>query len=434
MGKLAIHGGPKIRNTKFSAYNSIGEEEQNAVKRVLESGVLSRFLGDWHEDFYGGEEVQALEKEWAEKFKVKHAIAVNSATSALYCAVGACGVGPGDEVIVSPYTMSASAASALIYNAVPVFADIEEEYYCLDADSVLERITERTKAIVVVDILGLPYDADKINKIAKDHNLMVIEDAAQAPGALYKNRFAGTLGDIGVYSLNYHKHIHCGEGGIVVTDRDDLAEKIRLIRNHAEAVVEKKGYSTLVNMVGFNYRMTEIEAAIAREQLKKLDGLLEDRLKKVDYLNERLSQIPCLRIPKVREGCKHAFYLHSMEFLKEVAGISREKFVNAVKAELMPFELRETEGVKLGYGYVKPLYLQPMYQELIAFGDKGCPFKCPMYKGKLNYGKGICPTCESMHYEKLMTDEFMLPSMSLKDIDDVAAAFLKVWVNREEIE
>jgi len=149
---------------------------------------------------------------------VKHAVSVNSATSGLYCAVGAVGVGPGDEVIVSPYTMAASATAALVYNAVPVFADIEPDCFCLSAESVAQKITERTKAILVVDIFGQPYDVDGINALAKKHGLIVIEDAAQAPGATFRGRFAGTLGDIGVYSLNYHKHIHSGEGGVVVTD------------------------------------------------------------------------------------------------------------------------------------------------------------------------------------------------------------------------
>lgn len=340
MSKLALYGGEKVRKRLFPSYRTIGIEEKQAVEKVLDEGILSRFLACWHEEFYGGEQVQLLEKEWAKKFRVKHAIAVNSATSALQCAVGAAGVGPGDEVIVSPYTMTASAAAILVFNAVPVFADIEEEYFCLDPASVESRITERTKAIVVVDILGQPYDAERINAIAKKHNLMVIEDASQAPTALYKDKFAGTLGDIGVFSLNYHKHIHSGEGGIVVTNDDELADRIRLLRNHAEAVIEDMGKTNLINMLGFNFRMTEIEAAIARVQLNKLDDLIEKRLKNVEYIAAELAKIPCIQPAKVRENCKHAFYKHALLFDKEIAGVSRNVFIDAVKAELMPNEMR----------------------------------------------------------------------------------------------
>lgn len=433
MSVLAINGGEKARKKLFPAHNPIGEEEKIAVEKVLDKGKLSRFLGCWHEDFYGGDEVRTLEKEWAEKFGVKYAVSVNSATSALYCAVGAAGIGPGDEVIVSPYTMTASASAALVYNAIPVFADIEEDYYCLDPNSVEERITERTKAIVVVDIMGQPYDADRINAIAKKHNLIVIEDAAQAPGAMYKCKYAGTLGDMGIYSLNYHKHIHSGEGGIIATDDDELANRLRLIRNHAEAVVEDMEYANLINMIGFNYRMTEIEAAIAREQLKKLDGLLEARLKNVEYLSKRLEEIPCLEAPKVREHSKNAFYVHALKYNKEIAGVSREKFIEAVRAELPCFEMRETEGPKVGCGYVKPLYLQALYQKLVGFGDKGCPFKCSMYEGTLNYSKGICPVCEDMYFEKVITNEFIVPSMKIEDMNDVVEAFKKVWENRGDL-
>ena len=431
--KLAIHGGAKVRTKPFPSYNVIGREEKEAANKVLDSGVLSRFLGCWHEDFYGGPEVKALEKEWAEYFGIKHAIAVNSGTSGLYCAVGATGVEPGEEIIVSPYTMTASATAALIFNAVPVFSDIEKDYFCLDPQSVEKRITSRTRAIIVVDIFGLPYDSDAINKIAKKHGLMVIEDAAQAPGALYKNKFAGTLADIGVYSLNYHKHIHCGEGGIVVTDHKKLAERVRLIRNHAEAVVEDKGVTDLVNMIGFNFRMTEIGAAIARCQLRKLEGLLKARQKICAYLSAQLSGIPAIIPPKIRKGSTHAYYVHPFKFKEDIAGISRNRFIKAVQAELPLTERRENEGVLINCGYVKPLYFQPIFQKKVAYGSRGCPFKAPWYEGEVDYSKGLCPVAENMYEKELFVHEMMHPFMTKEDLDDVINSFRKVWENINEL-
>lgn len=433
MNKLAINGGPKVREHKFPAHRTIGHEEQEAVERVLKSGCLSRFLGCWHEDFLGGPEVRAFETEWAAFFEVKHAIAVNSATSGLYCAAGAAGIGPGDEVIVSPYTMSASAVAPLVYNAIPVFADIERDYFCLDPDSVEACITDRTKAIIVVDIFGMPYDVDRINAIARKHNLLVIEDCAQAPGASYRGKPAGTLADIGVFSLNYHKHIHTGEGGVVVTDNDELADKIRLIRNHAESVVEGMGVSSLVNMLGFNYRMTEVEAAIGREQLKKLSGLLAKRRRNVEYISDRLKNIPCLEPAKVRPGCEHSYYMHAVTFDAHIAGMHRNKFVDAVRAELAPMELRETEGVKVSGGYVKPIYLQPMFQNRIAYDALGCPWSCERYTGSVSYDKGICPVTEDLYENTLITHELMRPQMKENDLEDAVAAFAKVWENKEEL-
>jgi len=431
MSKLALLGGEKIRKTKFPPYNPLGTEELKAVEEVFKDRIFSRFLGCWHEDFFGGPQIQALEKEWAEFFNVKHAIAVNSATSALYCAVGAIGTEPFNEIIVSPYTMSASAIAPLIYSAIPVFADVEPDYFCLDVNSIEEKITDRTRAIIVVDIFGQSYDAERINALAKKHNLKIIEDCAQSPYAKLNGKFAGTLGDIGIYSLNYHKHIHSGEGGILVTDDDDLANKLRLIRNHAEAVVEAKGETDLVNMVGFNYRMTEIEAAISRQQLKKLPSLVEERIENVRYLEKALSQIPCLEMPKIRAGADHVYYAHSIKYNEQIAGIHRDKFVEAIKAELMPIELRETEGVKIGSGYAKPLYLQPMYQKQIAYGSSGFPWSAS--GRKYDYSKGICPVTENLHFNSLITHEYMRPGMTKEDLDDIVNVFYKVWENIGEI-
>jgi len=432
MNQLAINGGQKLRTQPFPAYNTIGKEEEEATLRVLRSGKLSTYLGTWHDDFYGGTEVQALERAWEKFFNVKHAISVNSATSGLYAAVGAAGIGPGDEVIVSAYTMSASATAALVYGAIPVFADIEEEYYCLDVTSIEAKITPKTKAIIVVDIFGQVYDVDAVNALAKKHNLIVIEDAAQAPGAMYQEKFAGTLGDMGVFSLNYHKHIHSGEGGIIVTDDDRLADRLRLIRNHAEAVLAARGIKNreeLVNMVGFNYRMTEIEAAIAHQQLKKLPSLLSERIENTNYLNNRLSTIPCLRPTKIRQESKHVFYVHALQFDEDCAGMHRNRFIDAVKAELPKTLLRDESNVLLSYGYVKPLYLQPLYQERIGFGKEGFPFN----QSDVTYPEGLCPVTEMMHNDLLVTHEFMRPGMSRNDMDDVIAAFEKVWKYKDEL-
>jgi len=427
--KLAIHGGSPIRKKPFPAYITIGKEEKKAVCDVMDTGVLSKYLGAWHPQFNGGDQVNLFEREWAEFLNVKHAIVVNSNTSGLYCAVGASGVEPGEEIIVSPYSMCASATAPLIYNAIPVFADIEPDFYCLDPKDVEKKITKKTRAIIVVDIFGQPYDADVINAIALKHNLLVIEDCAQAPGGMLNGKPAGTLGDIGIFSLNYHKHIHTGEGGVIVTNDDDLAQKCRLIRNHAEAVVEGMKYTDLTNMIGFNYRMTEIEAAIGRVQLKKLKKLNESRLKNVEYFEERISNISAISMPKVRPFAKHSYYIHACRFDSKLAGIQRDVFINAVRAELPFNELREKEGVKLGNGYVRPLYLQPIFQKKIAYGSKGYPFS----ESNVNYYKGMCPVTEKMHFSELFTHEFILPSMKAKDIDDVVSAFEKVWCYRDSL-
>lgn len=424
MSELALLGGTKVRKAPFPSYVTIGEEEKRAVQEVLDSAVLSQFLGTWSPDFYGGPKVQQLEKNWREYFRVKNAVSVNSATSGLYAAVGAAGVGPGDEVIVSPYTMTASATAALVYGAIPVFADLDPEIFCLSPESIRERITPRTKAIIVVDLFGHPADMDEIMEIAGEHDLVVIEDAAQAPGATYKGKNAGTLADIGVFSLNYHKTIHCGEGGIVVTDDDEIADRVSLIRNHAEVVVKDKGTRNLVNMIGFNYRMTEIEAAIANEQLKKLETLLLPRIKAADYLTKRLKDLPGIDPPLVRPGVRHGYYMYTIRYHADQLGVPRDRFVEALNAEGIPMES----------GYVEPIYLEPCYQQQIGFGSDGFPFTYPGYKGKVNYQKGICPVTEMMHYEQVMTTNICHANCTRSDLDEFLSAFEKVYHHISELQ
>lgn len=423
MAKLAINGGSPVRSAPFPLYVTIGEEEKRAVMEVLDSTVLSKFLGTWSPDFFGGPRVQKLEREWADYFGIRHAVSVNSATSGLYAAVGAAGVGPGDEVIVSPYTMTASATAALVYGGIPVFADIDPDTFCLSPASIRERITPRTRAIIVVDLFGHPAEMDEIMRIARQHGLVVIEDAAQAPGARYHGRNAGTLADMGVFSLNYHKTIHCGEGGVVVTNSDEYAGRLQLIRNHGEVVVQKKGVTDLVNMVGFNYRMTEIEAAIASEQLKKLESLVAPRIAAAEFLTGELAGLPGLTPPAVRPDVRHGYYIYVLKYDASVTGVPRAKFAAALRAE----------GVPVAEGYVEPIYLQPMYQQRIAFGKDGFPFTYPGYQGELNYAKGICPVTEHMHFEALLYGDYCHAAMTRQDLTDIANAFRKVAENLAEL-
>jgi dTDP-4-amino-4,6-dideoxygalactose transaminase len=423
MSKLALLGGTPVRKHPFPDYVTIGVEEKRAVMEVLDSTVLSRFLGTWSPDFYGGPRVQALERAWEAYFGVKHAVSVNSATSGLYAAVGAAGVGPGDEVIVSPYTMTASAAAAVVYGSIPVFADIDPETFCITPETIRRCITPRTKAIIVVDIFGHPADMDGIMALAAEYGLTVIEDAAQAPGATLHGRPAGTLGHMGVFSLNYHKTIHCGEGGVVVTDNPHLAERLQLIRNHGEVVVKAKGVEDIVNLVGFNYRMTEIEAAIAAEQLNKLRGLVARRRKVAAMLMERLTGLPGITLPVVKPGVEHGWYLFTMRFDAVRAGVSRARFVEAIRAE----------GVPLAAGYVEPIYLEPMYQKRIAFGRDGFPFTYPGYTGKVSYQQGICPVVERMHFEEVIFTNACHAGIGEEEVDDLAVAFRKVQEHAAEL-
>ena len=183
MKQLAINGGPKVRTELFPSQNTFDNYELIAAMKTINTGRLSNYRANWTEDFYGGPRIKELEKNWSNKFGSKYSIAVNSATSGLIAACGAIGLQPGDEVIVTPWSMTCSATAPMIFGALPVFADIEEDYFCLDPEDVKRKITKKTKAIIIVSLFGQPYN-QKINDIAKEHDLYVIEDAAQAPGAL----------------------------------------------------------------------------------------------------------------------------------------------------------------------------------------------------------------------------------------------------------
>ena len=416
-GKLALFGGDPIINKSFKQYNPIGKEEMVSVQKVMESGVLSKYLGCWHEDFYGGPKVQEFERMCENYFNVKHAITVNSWSSGLTAAIGALGIEPGDEVITTPWTMTATAAAILHWNAIPVFADIDPKTFCLDPKSVEKNISPQTKAILSVDIFGLSADVDALNKIAKRYGLKVISDTAQAPGALFKKEYAGTLTDIGGFSLNYHKHIHTGEGGILVTNNDNYAERMRLIRNHAEAVVEDMGRTDLNNMVGHNYRLGEIECAIGIEQLKKLKFLTSRRQEIAKRITDGLKNLSNLTAPFVPEDQTHVYYGYPLIYDVKKGNVKRDILFRALVAEGVP-------GLAQNY---QNIHLFPLYQQKIAYGTKGFPWT--IAKRDISYAKGICPVAEDLNDFSYLGLGMCMNDFEDEDADLIINAFHKVWDN-----
>lgn len=407
---LAINGGEPVRKKPWKDNFTTGLREQLAATRAIRSGYLSLFEGSHTPDapfsFSGGPEVQHLEKEWGDFYLVEHSIAMNSATSGLFAAIGALEIGYGDEVIVSPFTMSACALAPLIYGAIPVFADVLIQTGCLDPASVRAKISTKTKAILVVHQFGFPAPMTEIMAIAKEFGLKVIEDCAQAHNLTIDGRFGGTIGDIGVFSLNVNKTIQAGEGGVCVTNDPELAYRLKLIRNHGEAVVGPAGYENIVNIAGFNYRMTEITAAVSREQLKRLPKLTRHRLNMVEGFLSVLEGFDFLKplgehpSGRSERGLHHgAYYVFPMRFDKGAAGISRQEFGGAFYQE----------GIPLGLGYVKPLYLQPLYQRRSLFKN-GYPFDAPVNNGtRQEFDRGTCPSAEELHFESLVTSEHVRP-------------------------
>ena len=418
--KLALFGGEKVRKKPFVSQAMIGDEERQRVAEVLDSGMLSGFIANASDAFYGGKQVTEFEASIKKHFNVTHAVTCNSATAGLHMALVACGVGPGDEVIVPPYTMSATATAVIMANAVPVFADIEEENFCIDPEQVKEKITSKTKAIVVVHLFGQSASMNPILELAEKHKLLVVEDCAQAPDATYNGTKVGTLGDVGVFSLNQHKTITSGEGGFCITNKDDLALRMQLVRNHGEVIVEKMGVSDIEGLIGYNYRMTELEAAVAIGQFNQLERFTAHRIRLAEYLTSQLRKFEEFILPGYGENSKHVYFVYPIRLRLEKMKFSRSVFVKALLAE----------GIPVGAGYVRPIYLEPMYQKKIAYGHNGWPFSVAP-KNSLNYVKGICPVCERMHEEELIVTPVCRYPHTEEDMEDVVRAFEKVLSQKE---
>lgn len=419
MSVLALLGGTPAISGKIESYQSIGKDEENAVVDVVRSGCLSGFFGSWQNGFFGGSKVQEFEEAWSKLFNVSYSVSVNSNTSGLYAAMGAVGIGPGDEVIVPPTTMSATAMAPLIYGGVPVFADLDENTFCLSVDSVKACISEKTKAIIVVNLFGQAGPVSELRKLADERGIYLIEDNAQAPLATENGKYCGTIGHIGVFSLNYHKHIHTGEGGMCCTHDERLARRLQMIRNHAEAVAEQAGVDDLTNLVGFNYRMTELSAAIGLVQLKRIEDHVQRRQQLAENLTGAIQGFAGLIAPVVRPGCRHVYYDWILRYNEEETGVSRAVFVKALQAEGFPcFE-----------GYVRPLYFLPIFQKKIAIGSHGFPFP----DGGQVYEKGLCPVAERLHEKEILGFETCAWEIGAVKQEELCLALKKVYQNRADL-
>ncbi len=419
MTKLALLGGSPTIAEPLRPYQSMGEAEISAVSDVIRSGCLSGFYGSPGPEFLGGPKVREFENAWSERFGAKYSVSLNSATSGLMAAMGAVGISPGDEVIVPPWTMSATAMAPLIYGGIPVFADIEDETFCIDPIQVKANITPKSRAIIAVNLFGHPARLKELRKIADENNLFLVEDNAQAPLGHENGKPCGTIGHIGVFSLNFHKHIHTGEGGMCTTNDDELAKRLQLIRNHGENTVEDWGIQDITNIVGMNLRMSELHAAVGLAQLEKATTHIAPREKLAAALTEGTRDLVGWTPPAVREGCRHNYYVWLPKFNEELAGISRDLFCKALAAE----------GCPHGVGYLPPLYTLPIFRKRIAIGRAGFPFTL----SERNYEGALCPVTERLHNHEAVVFEPCAFDVTEKNTDLLVRAIRKVHDNRAEL-
>lgn len=362
--QLAINGGsPLVPKEKLVPWPQISDIDREKVKEVLDSGILAGAYAP---------QVQKLQEEFSHYLGAEYCIGVNSGTAALHMAVAAAGVGPGDEVITSAFSFLASATAPMHQGAIPVFVDIDPKTYNMNPHLIEAKINEHTKAIIMVHIHGLPADIEEIRDIAQKYNLALIEDAAQAPGAEYHGQKVGMWGDIAAFSLNQSKNFQAGEGGLFVTNNREYWLRADMVRMFGEQVKEKERRTYVAHTLGWNYRMPELTAAIARAQLTKLDKINENAQQNADILNAALEPIKGIIPPVSPKDRTHVYHKYRARLEPKELGIEipprifRDKVLLALQAEGVPAVLWQTF----------PLPANPLFQRKEGFG-KGFPWSFP---------------------------------------------------------
>jgi len=398
--KLALLGGSPVRTHAFPTWPIYGASEEHALIKTLRTGRWGKTEGD---------QVATFEKRWAEYCQVKHAIGVCNGTISLQIALLAAGLPAGAEVIVPPYTFLATATAVVAANACPVFVDIDRQTFNIDPALIEKAITPKTRAIIPVHFGGVACDMDAIMAIAKKRKLIVIEDAAHAHGSEYKHKRAGSLGQMASFSFQSSKNLTCGEGGIVTTNDDKLAERVRSIHNCGR-IPTGPWYEH--HMMNGNYRLGEFQGAILNTQLDRLDEQTETRDRNGKYLDAHLSQIPGI-IPQHRtaDTTRGAYHLYCFRMDSKTFGIPREKFLAALSSE----------GIPCSPGYSMPLYRQPLFAKK-NFGP---------YDGAETARAASCPNCEAICSAEgcWFTQNLLLGSKG--DMDEIVAAVHKIYNQRQ---
>ena len=400
-GKPALLGGEPAHSGPWPNWPVHDAREREALLEVLESGKW------WY-----GERVREFEEAFARFQDARFGITCVNGTAALELSLIAAGVGAGMEVIVPPYTFVATASAVLKVNAVPVFADIDLATLNIAPDAVEAALTDRTAAIIPVHFGGLPADMDALTAIARKHGLRIIEDAAHAWGSKWKGKGCGAIGDLGGFSFQASKNITAGEGGIVLTDDEDLAATVRSLSNCGRGK-DAPWYEHYI--LGGNYRMTEFQAAILLAQLGRLGEQTDLRARNAALLRQGLEGIEGLYLqaedPRVT---RRSYHLFAMRVVESEFGLSRDRFVEALRAE----------GIPISPGYPHPLYRNPLFERK-GDGPRYCPVSCPFYGRDVDYGLVECPNAERACREVAWLPQWVLLG-SEADMEAIVAAARKV--------
>ncbi len=400
---LAIDGGTPVRTKPFPRWPVYGEEEIELIARILRSGDTHLTRSTVTRDF---------EARFAEWCGVKHAITCNSGTSAIHMALAAGGVGAGDEVIVPPRTFIGTVSPVLYQNAVPIFADIDPRTHNLAPDAVRRAITPRTKAIIPVHLAGHPCDMDALLAIAAEHDLLVVEDCAQAHGARYKGKKVGGFGPVNAFSMQDSKIINTtGDGGMVTTDDDEYAEFCRQFRNHGFLSARRLDdlHIYIHPRMGYNYRMTEIQAAVGLKMMDRADRYIAQRRENAHYLDDALSQIEGVSPMYEAPDCECSYYRYYATLDLERFRVDRDQFVRALQAE----------GVAASIGTSAELYTQEFFQK-----KAGHSWDPRIYDGDVDYSNVRRPVAHQVGLETFALE--VAPPATTDDMKDTANAVRKV--------